>query len=214
MHQPAHWRHTRLVLAFSLCYLGVSGAMILTSGNLEFLLYLAVMAVIIIAVLAVNRRAGLSRTLLWCFSGWGLLHMAGGLVPLPAGWHAADTSGVLYNWRIFPGYLKYDQLVHGFGVGLVTWLTWQALSVRVRSLDGTPLRPTTGILGVCATTGMGFGALNEVIEFFAVLILPKTNVGDYENTGWDLVANAVGAIIAAGVIAGITTKRRRTQSPG
>jgi hypothetical protein len=47
---------------------------------------------------------------------------------------------------------------------------------------------------------MGFGALNEVIEFIAVLTLPNTNVGGYENTGWDLVANLVGTIIAALVI--------------
>jgi hypothetical protein len=42
--------------------------------------------------------------------------------------------------------------------------------------------------------------LNEVIEFIAVLTFPNTNVGGYENTGWDLVANLVGTIIAALVI--------------
>ena len=60
---------------------------------------------------------------------------------------------------------------------------------------------------MCATAGMGFGALNEVIEFFAVMLLPKTNVGDYENTGWDLVANLVGATVAATTIR-IVWKRR------
>jgi hypothetical protein len=56
------------------------------------------------------------------------------------------------------------------------------------------------MLALCAAAGMGFGALNEVIEFIAVLTLPNTNVGGYENTGWDLVANLVGTIIAALVI--------------
>jgi hypothetical protein len=56
------------------------------------------------------------------------------------------------------------------------------------------------MLVLCAAAGMGFGALNEVIEFIAVLTLPNTNVGGYENTGWDLVANLVGTIIAALVI--------------
>jgi hypothetical protein len=44
---------------------------------------------------------------------------------------------------------------------------------------------------------MGFGAANEVVEFLATLALPETNVGGYENTGWDLVANVVGCVIAA-----------------
>jgi hypothetical protein len=43
---------------------------------------------------------------------------------------------------------------------------------------------------------MGFGALNEVVEFIATRFM-ETNVGDYENTGWDLVANLAGAAIAA-----------------
>jgi hypothetical protein len=44
---------------------------------------------------------------------------------------------------------------------------------------------------------MGFGALNEVVEFIAVLTIPNTNVGGYENTGWDLVANLTGTVVAA-----------------
>ena len=46
----------------------------------------------------------------------------------------------------------------------------------------------------------GFGAINEVIEFVATLALPETNVGGYINTGWDLVANLVGATAAALII--------------
>ena len=48
---------------------------------------------------------------------------------------------------------------------------------------------------------MGFGGLNEVIEFFLTLTLPETNIGGYINTGWDLVSNLVGATIACGLIA-------------
>ena len=47
---------------------------------------------------------------------------------------------------------------------------------------------------------MGFGALNEVIEFIATLMVPNTNVGGYVNTGWDLVANMIGASVAATLI--------------
>lgn len=207
MHKIASRRQLHEVLAFSIAYLAIAAVFIVAGRNHEFLLYLAVLSVIIIAVIGVYNHAGLSRAILWAFSIWGLTHMLGGLVPIPEHWHHADTSGVLYNWRVIPGYAKYDQLVHGYGVGLVTWLCWQALAVRVRSHDGSPLNPTLGMLSICASAGMGFGALNEVIEFFAVMLLPETNVGDYENTGWDLVANLVGAGAAATTIRIIWRKR-------
>lgn len=207
MHKIASRRQLHEVLAFSIAYLAIAAIFIVAGRNHEFLLYLAVLSVIIIVVIGVYNHAGLSRAILWAFSIWGLTHMLGGLVPIPEHWHHDDTSGVLYNWRVIPGYAKYDQLVHGYGVGLVTWLCWQALAVRVRSHDGSPLNPTLGMLSICASAGMGFGALNEVIEFFAVMLLPETNVGDYENTGWDLVANLVGAGAAATTIRIIWRKR-------
>lgn len=209
----ATWKQLNQVLIFSIGYLTVAAGFIVAGKNYGFLLYLAVMSVIVLAVIGVYKRAGLSRSLLWGFSFWGVLHMVGGLTPIPDHWHTSDTTDVLYNWRIIPGYLKYDQLVHGFGVGLVTWLCWEALVVRVRGQDGNPIRPTLGMLSICATAGMGFGAINEVIEFFAVLILPKTNVGDYENTGRDLFANLVGAIVTALIIRGVWKARQSKQAP-
>ncbi|MCB1078095.1 MAG: DUF2238 domain-containing protein [Verrucomicrobiae bacterium] len=215
MHRSATPRQVRLILLISIVYLAVAAVFIGVRKNMEFLIYLAVMSVIIVAVLAVYRRAGLSATLLAGFSFWGLLHMIGGLVPIPPHWHSTDTSPVVYNWRLIPGYLRYDQVVHAFGVGLTTWLVWQALSSRVRGDDGGPLRPTPGMLAVCATAGMGFGALNEVVEFIATLILPSTNVGDHVNTGWDLVSNFVGATITGVIVYLVGNRRhRRASSPG
>ena len=200
MHKPATRRQLWIVLGFSYFYMAVAAVSIVSRRNLEFMIYLATMAMILTAVLAVYRRAGLSASLLWCFSLWGLAHMAGGLIPIPASWHAPDVSSVVYNWRLIPGYLRFDQLVHAYGVGLVTWLVWQALARRVHGHDDRPLRPTFGILAVCAAAGMGFGALNEAIEFVASLNIADHNIGDYRNTGWDLVSNFVGAAIAATVI--------------
>lgn len=217
MQRVATKKELAQVLAFSGFYLTIALILNLTYKNHEFLIYIAVMLVIIAAVLGVYQRAGLSRGVLWGFSIWGVLHLTGGLAPIPDNWHTPDTTGVVYNWRIIPGYLKYDQLVHGIGVGLVTWLCWQALVHRVRGHDGTTLRPTPGMLSICATAGMGFGSLNEIIEFFAVMVLPKTNVGDYQNTGWDLVANLVGAIVTGLLIRLVwaynqSGKRRRRET--
>ncbi len=175
-------------------YVAAACALAFLQGNTEFLFYIVVMALLAAAIYAVHRRVGISAGLLWCLSAWGLLHMAGGLLAVPESW---PTHGepVLYNLWLIPGLLKYDQLTHAFGFGITTWLCWQALSAC------TPVKPTLGILVLCAAGGMGFGAFNEVVEFFATLAMEETNVGGYKNTGWDLVSNLVGCVVAAVVIA-------------
>lgn len=61
-------------------------------------------------------------------------------------------------------------------------------------------QPTIGLLTICVACGMGFGAANELVEFAAAMTLPNVNVGGYENTGWDLVANLVGCLVAATLV--------------
>lgn len=191
----------------SYCLLAVGGT--LATGNREFLIYLAVMAVLIAAVLTVHRRCHLSSPLLWCFSLWGLLHMAGGLVALPPSWPIEGDHAVLYSLWLIPDLIKYDQVIHAYGFGITTWLCWEALRNGACLRWGWNLEPTVGLMVLCAAAGMGFGALNEIVEFCAVLALPDTNVGGYYNTGWDLVYNALGAFVVALVI----YRRKSSASP-
>lgn len=188
------------VLLFNAAYMlaAVVGAVV--QGNREFIFYIVVMLVLISVIGAVHRSVRLTTPLLWAFSVWGLAHMAGGLCPLPSGWPYNGDNEVLYSAWLIPNLLKYDQIVHAYGFGITTWACWHILSHALRQPDGGAVRPTFGILTLCAAAGMGFGALNEVIEFIAVLTIPNTNVGGYENTGWDLVSNLVGATIAVGII--------------
>lgn len=188
------------VVLFNATYMlaAISGAII--QGNREFIFYIVVMLILIGVMGTVHHRVRLTMPLLWAFSVWGLAHMAGGLCPLPSGWPYNGNQAVLYSWWIVPQWLKYDQIVHAYGFGVTTWLCWHILRHALRQPDGSAVRPTFGMLILCAAGGMGFGALNEVIEFIAVLTIPNTNVGGYENTGWDLVANLVGAAIAAVII--------------
>lgn len=188
------------VVLFNAAYMlaAVMGAVV--QGNREFIFYIVVMLVLISVIGAVHRSVRLTTSLLWAFSLWGLAHMAGGLCPLPSGWPYNGNNEVLYSAWLIPNLLKYDQIVHAYGFGITTWSCWHILSHALRQPDGGAVRPTFGILTLCAAAGMGFGALNEVIEFIAVLTIPNTNVGGYENTGWDLVSNLVGATIAAVII--------------
>lgn len=199
---------------FTLAYmlLAVWGA--LRVRNLEFVFYIAVMTILIASVALIHARIGLSSGLLWALSIWGALHMAGGLVSVPAHWPTDGEFRVLYSWWIVPrevvqageagGWLKFDQLIHAYGFGVATWLSWQALCGAVGQAGAAGgasprLRPTPGLMVLIAAAGMGLGALNEVVEFVATRIT-VTNVGGYVNTGWDLVYNGLGAGVAAAII--------------
>ncbi len=184
------------VVAFNLLYLTVALVASLRRGNTEFLLYFAVLCGLLILVAALHLKIRFSLALLWGLSVWGLAHMAGGLMPIPEAWPSGGTGHVLYNLWLLPNRLKFDQLVHAYGFGLVTLACWQGLQHAFAS-RGAHARPTLGLLSLCVAGGMGFGAANEVVEFIATRVLPETNVGGYENTGWDLVANLIGCLIAA-----------------
>ena len=187
------------VALFTGSYMAVSLLASALLKNQEFVFYFVVMCVLITAVAAVHLRVRLHVGALWGLSIWGLAHMAGGLMPIPSSWPIHGESHVLYNWWLLPGLLKYDQVVHAYGFGLVTWICWQGLRGAFQS-RGVSVRPTVGLLVLCVAGGMGFGAANEVVEFIATLTLPGTNVGGYANTGWDLVANFVGCLISATAI--------------
>lgn len=188
----------------------------LRTGNTEFIFYIVVMFVLIGAVMFVHARVRLSVALLWMLSAWGAMHMAGGLVPVPASWPIDGDIRVLYSWWIIPGpstltssgnaandgiggWLKYDQITHAYGFGVTTWLCWQAFLGAMRAQGKTLIRPTLGLMVLIAAAGAGFGALNEIVEFIATRI-SETNVGGYVNTGMDLVFNAIGTTFAATMI--------------
>ncbi len=181
---------------FTVAYLVLSAIAAVLRGNQEFIFYIGVVVLLMGAVLAVHRRVQLSSGALWALSIWGLAHMMGGLVIVPEGWPVNGENRVLYSLWLIPGRLKYDHIVHAYGFGTTTWVCWQGLRAILRSYKDT-VQPTFGMMVLSAAAGLGFGALNEVVEFAATLLVPETNVGGYVNTGWDLVSNTVGAIVVA-----------------
>ena len=77
-----------------------------------------------------------------------------------------------------------------FGFGVATLFSYYILKP---SLGAAVNRPAVSVLLVLV--GMGLGALNEIIEFIAVLTVPETGVGGYENTMWDMIFNTIGAVL-------------------
>lgn len=195
------WRPSILAAGvFVVGYLLAAAIGAVVTANFEFIFYLVVMVVLAMVVAALHMRVHLSAFAIWALAIWGALHMAGGLVPVPADWPIHGETRVLYSWWIIPtddggGYVKYNHLVHTYGFAVASWVCWEAL----RAATGLRRAPL-GVAVLCGLGGLGLGAMNEVIEFAATLLMPETNVGGYINTGWDLVANTVGAAIAMSAI--------------
>jgi len=188
------------LIVFTVGYLVLAAIAILVTGNREFAMYLGHMLVIIPLVLWAHKGAQFSRGVLWGLSIWGLLHMAGGTVPVPLERAQLNdpeqTKAVLYClWLIPPNVLKYDNLVHAFGFFMTTLACGQA----IRRFLNPSITPTLALFVVLAAAGMGFGATNEIIEFIATRLF-DTNVGGYVNNSIDLIYNAVGACLAAAIL--------------
>lgn len=184
--KPYEWA----VLGVTLGYTAIFGAIFMSAGNSEFLWYIVTLLILVALVALGQRKAEFPAAILWALSLWGFIHMAGGGVPV--------GGSVLYAYVVLPLYgsgefvfLKYDQIVHFYGFGITAWVLWHLLRRHFPMMAGSASLLVFPVLGA-----MGLGAVNEIIEFIAVVVFPNTNVGGYVNTALDLVFNAAGAIFA------------------
>jgi hypothetical protein len=147
--------------------------------------YAATLPLLICLVVVANHHVRFSSGVLWGFVAWEFAHMAGGLIPF-------EEHHILYNvdWGI--PLIRWDRLVHAFGFGLATAASWQAIRCILPPGHGA----TPGVALLAALCGLGLGALIEVLEFLMTLVIP-TNVGEYVDTGWDLVFDLIGASVVA-----------------
>lgn len=189
-----------MLAGFTITYLVAAGIGTVVTGNMEFVFYLFTVCLLAVMVLMIHSRVGFSAAVLWGLSLWGAMHMAGGLIPIPSAWVRDDSQAVLYSWWLVDGWLKYDHAVHAFGFAVATVCCWQGLRAQLAAASGRArnrIMPGLGAVLLAGLAGCGLGALNEVVEFAATQLMPETNVGGYFNTALDLVANFVGATLAA-----------------
>jgi len=175
-------RQEWMILLFNVIYLIIFAILYASRANYEFLLYIGVLIFFIILVSIKQLKYNFPIYVLIGLSIWGLMHMCGGYLRV--------GDGVLYGYWLLP-FLRFDQFVHAFGFGFAALFCYYILKPNLSSKYS---RATIYILTVLM--GMGLGALNEIVEFTAVLLMPQTGVGGYENTMWDIVFNTIGSIIA------------------
>jgi hypothetical protein len=159
----------------------------IATGQLNWPVYAAVMALGAAGAVALHVRVGFSEATLWGLVGFGLGHLAGGMVPV--------GDGILYQWWLVEDLLRYDNLQHAWGFGFAGRATWEALRPRLAPRD-EDLPFVAFVLVVLGAAALG--AANEILEYVTTLLLVETNVGGYDNTARDLVANLVGGGLVAG----------------
>jgi putative membrane protein len=193
--------HQWILFAFTAFYIAVFSIYYAGAANFEFIGYVGVLVFGAILIYVTLPRTQFANHILWGLSLWGLLHLAGGSVRV--------GDDVLYALKLIPLYdgggefyiLKMDQLIHLLGFGVAA-LAIMHLLFRFVSQD-EPRRFWLGVVAIFVA--MGLGAMNEVIEFSAVVFVPETGVGGYYNTALGLVFNALGATTA---VAGVALWRR------
>ena len=161
-------------------------------ANFEFLLYIGVIIFFVFLIIWTNKKVKYSTSILWGLSIWAIMHMAGGSLMI--------NGKVLYQLILLPiseqyHIFRFDQFVHIFGFGVATLLMFHLIEPLLK-----PDIKRKALSIVIVMAGFGVGALNEVIEFTAVVLMPETGVGGYNNTLLDLVADLIGAIIAMFII--------------
>ena len=180
-----HYRKGQLpILIFNLCTLAVFSTFFIVKGNYEFIIYVGVIIFFLVLIIATNKKVFYPNTVLWGLTAWALMHMAGGA------FHIDGT--LLYKTMIIPLSETYPVLRYG----VATLTLFYILKPLLR-----PDLKTWGALSIIVVaSGLGVGALNEIMEFLTSSVVPRSRVGGYLNTALDLVADLIGAILALIII--------------
>jgi len=182
----------KLVLGFTALYTVAFAVFFIRNFNIEFIAYVGVIVCIFALLYATLDKTRIPASILAGISIWGLLHMMGGSIQ--------TVDGVLYAWKIYPFFdgggefyiLKFDQVVHGYLYAVVALLFLHLLRNYFANKHSQIL---IGFIAIMAS--LGVSAVNEMIEFIAVLTVPDNGVGGYYNTVLDIVFNFAGSLLAA-----------------
>ena len=173
----------RLTVFFFVYYVGLL-AYGFATGNAQAPFYAVFLGLGAAIVAAIHSRHPLTSLVMWLLAVWGFAHMVGGLVVF--------GGEVVYERSLGAGELRFDKLVHFFGFGAATLAAYEVLRDSI-----APDAPARSVAIAALFVGLGIGAVNETIEFLITRLPGESNVGGFSNTGWDLVANALGAVAAS-----------------
>jgi uncharacterized membrane protein YjdF len=170
------------ILCIGLILLSVYIYICFNTKNYEFLYYGFLTFILIYLMWNIILGHGLSSFILLGYLILLNLNMLGGLYRI--------DGKRLYEYYLFLDYIRYDRLVHAFGIYLAT-LTFYYILRNYLYINKNLL-----ILFGIICIGIGIGALWEIIEYIAVINFKHTGVGRYFDTMGDMIANVIGATLA------------------
>jgi hypothetical protein len=176
------------ILIINIIALVIFSIIFLWRKNYEFMIYIGVIVFFLILILSTSKKISYPTGVLWGLTLWSTLHMSGGGIYI--------GGKKLYELMIYPlvgppyYIFKFDQFVHIVGFWVATLVFYSLLKPILAKEN-----KRWGVISVVVVmAGLGAGALNEIIEFGATVLLNDTGVGGYENTALDLVSNLIGAV--------------------
>lgn len=177
------------ILIVNACALLVFTILFASRKNYEFLLYIGVIVFFLAVILATNKRVDYPNSVLWGLTLWAFLHMSGGSLYIKGTkLYEIILLPISEEYHIF----RYDQFVHIIGFGVATLVMYYL----IKPLLMPDLEKRTALSIIVVMAGLGVGALNEIVEFMATVLVPETGVGGYVNTSLDLVSDMIGAFLA------------------
>jgi uncharacterized membrane protein YjdF len=180
-------RKSVLALLFTGCYLLFFGVYAIFRSNIEFVYYGAVIFIVFLLLVKYRKRLQISFSSVMGLSIVELAHILGGNIVI--------NNIRLYDIWLIDNVFRYDNFVHIIAPVVVALVLFEMLKhyLHEKILYNRTILCCLIILMVC-----GIGALNEVMEFGAVIFFDaKDRVGDYTNNAFDLVYNLLGSIIGA-----------------
>jgi len=189
-----------IILLFNILYLIFFGIHFVTVGNFEFIWYIFIMIILIVIFSLLHKKYKFTTLTLIGLSLWGIGHMFGGSLLLG---EPRVYTRVLFNLFTTGDttLFRYDHLLHFYFYLVMTNVIYRIITNYVKSKKNWPI-----IFTFIFFASMGVGAFNELVEFMPVLFLSETGVGGYFNVAWDIVFNALGAIVA---LTYISIKRKK-----
>ncbi|GIU68955.1 MAG: hypothetical protein KatS3mg002_0191 [Candidatus Woesearchaeota archaeon] len=182
MHQSMK---IKLMLWFTILYLFFFTIVSISNRNYEFLYYTVVMSLIIIILIKYKEHLSFTTGIAFGLTIVAALHIFGGNV------YIGETR--LYDYWL-TSWFKYDNLVHIIGTFTATIVAYTFI---YQHLNEKAKNNKVLLSIIIVSMALGIGAVNEIMELFAVLFLNASEqVGDYLNNAFDLVYNLMGSIFA------------------
>ncbi len=173
-----------IVLYFTIFYLFLFTIISMFNKNYEFIYYIFILTILIIAITSINKRVNLPVPLLGALTLIGVLHVIGGNIYM---------DGIrLYDLWFIQDVFRYDNLVHFLSMFAITLVLYNLLNPYLSE----EIKKNSFLLyTILVLMTLGLGSLNEIIEFTSVVFLNAAEeVGDYMNNAVDLLFNFFGAL--------------------